>query len=150
METPPSHENVEHLRLLAIFHYVVGGLAIVFAFLPLLYAAMGGFFVYAARHDTHQSGQEVPPEVLGWIFVGFGFLFFLLGLALASCILLSGRAISRRRRYWFIFVVACVECLFLPFGTILGIFTLIVLSRQTVKALFFPLPSDMTGETKSA
>jgi hypothetical protein len=32
--------------------------------------------------------------------------------------------------------MACIECLFLPFGTILGVFTIIVLSRESVKALF--------------
>jgi len=33
-------------------------------------------------------------------------------------------------------VMACVECLFIPFGTILGVFTIIVLLRESVKALF--------------
>jgi hypothetical protein len=32
--------------------------------------------------------------------------------------------------------MACIECLFLPFGTILGVFTIIVLSRESVKELF--------------
>jgi hypothetical protein len=38
----------------------------------------------------------------------------------------------------FAFVVSCVECLFFSFGTILGTFTIIVLSREPVKALFQP------------
>jgi hypothetical protein len=68
-----------------------------------------------------------------------GSFFFLLGLATALCILISGRALAKCTRYWFVFVIACIECLFMPFGTILGVFTLIVLSRIRQKA--FPVRS---------
>jgi hypothetical protein len=61
---------------------------------------------------------------------------FLIGLAMAICILIAGRSIALRKRYSFAFVMACVECLFIPFGTILGVFTIIVLLRESVKALF--------------
>jgi len=33
-------------------------------------------------------------------------------------------------------VVACIECLFIPFGTILGVFTIVALSRECARALF--------------
>ncbi len=132
------NQDAEHLRLLSIFHYVVAALAGLFALLPLLYAAMGWFLVYLAPHNHAHPGREGPPEVIGWIFMAFGCAFFLVGLAVALCILLSGRALARRNHYWFVFVVACIECLFMPFGTILGVFTLIVLSRESVKMLFFP------------
>jgi hypothetical protein len=36
----------------------------------------------------------------------------------------------------FIFVVACINCINLPFGTVLGIFTLIVLTRDSVRLRF--------------
>jgi membrane protein YqaA with SNARE-associated domain len=45
-------------------------------------------------------------------------------------------ALAKHSLYWFAFAIACVECLFIPFGTILGVFTIIVLSREPVKALF--------------
>jgi hypothetical protein len=32
--------------------------------------------------------------------------------------------------------MAAVECLFIPFGTVLGVFTILVLQRPTVKAMF--------------
>jgi hypothetical protein len=35
-------------------------------------------------------------------------------------------------------VMACIECLFVPFGTILGVFTIVVLSRESVSVLFSP------------
>ena len=40
--------DTEQLNVLAIFHYVVGGLAALFSFFPLLYSVIGGFLLYAA------------------------------------------------------------------------------------------------------
>lgn len=126
----------DHLRLLEIFHYVVGGLACLFSLFPLLYSFMGGFFVFASHQASNKPGNEPPPEFLGWIFVGLGLFGFLLGLTAAILILMGGRSLKQRRRYTFALVIACMECMFMPFGTILGIFTIIVLSRPSVKALF--------------
>jgi hypothetical protein len=131
-----NHDS-EHLRLLAIFHYVVAGLAVLSSFFPLLYSAMGGFMLYAAHHPG-PSNQQQQPAILGWIFIAVGALLFLAGLAMAICILIAGRSLARQRGYWFALIVACIECLFIPFGTILGVFTIIVLSREPVKALFSP------------
>ncbi len=110
------NQDREHLRLLAIFHYVGAGLAALFSFFPLLYTTIGAIFIFAARHGTPKPGEELPPEFLGWIFAVVGLLLFLLGIAMAICILLAGR--------------------FIPFGTILGVFTIIALSRESVRTLF--------------
>ena len=126
----------EHLRLLAIFHYIVAGLAAFFSFFPLLYTTIGAIFIFVARHGTPKPGEELPPEFLGWIFVGLGSFLFLLGIAMAICILITGRCLSRGKGYTFALVMACIECLFVPFGTILGVFTIVALSRESVKVLF--------------
>jgi hypothetical protein len=73
---------------------------------------------------------------LGWIFIAVGAVFFLAGLTMAICILIAGQCLSRRKTYSFVLVMAGIECLFVPFGTILGVFTILVLSRESVKALF--------------
>ena len=133
------NQDAERLRLLAIFHYIVAGLAVLFSLFPLLYTTIGTIFVFAARHPAAagpKPGEELPPEFLGWIFVGIGSFLFLLGIAMAICILIAGRCLSRRRCYSFALVMACTECLFIPFGTILGVFTIIALSRESVKAVF--------------
>jgi hypothetical protein len=129
------NRHAEHLQLLTIFHYVVAGLAALFSFFPLLYSLVGGFLLYAAHHPG-PNNQEPPPAFLGWIFIAVGVVFFLAGITLAICILIAGQCLSRRKAYSFALVIACVECLFIPFGTILGVFTIIVLSRESVKALF--------------
>jgi hypothetical protein len=129
-------QDREHLQLLAIFHYVVAGLAALFSFFPLLYTTVGAIFIFAARHGTAKPGEDLPPEFLGWIFAVLGSVLFLIGIAMAICILIAGRSIALRKRYSFALVMACIECLFLPFGTILGVFTIIVLSRESVRGLF--------------
>ena len=55
---------------------------------------------------------------------------------LAICLILSGRYMNRRKHLTFSIVIAAICCLQIPFGTILGVFTLIVLSRPSVKAMY--------------
>src|SRR5882724_1406457 len=133
------NQDTEHLRLLAIFHYIVAGLAALFSCFPLLYTTAGAIFIFVARHPAAagpKPGQGPPPEFIGWIFAVIGSLLFLFGIAIAICILIAGRSLAKHTRYWFAFTMACIECLFIPFGTILGVFTLIVLLRESVKTLF--------------
>src|SRR6266404_113090 len=117
------NEDNERVRLLAIFHYVVAGFAALLSFFPLLYSIVGGFLLYAAHHPG-PGNQEPPPAFLGWIFT------------MAICILIAGGCLSRRKAFSSVLVVACVECFFIPFGTILGVFTIVALSRESVRALF--------------
>ena len=143
MNESPENQDEQHLRLLSIFHYVVAGVAAFCSFFPLLYTAMGFVFLAVSRHPT----QSAPPAALGWFFIGFGIFFTVLGLVFALLLFLAGRSLAKRRRYWFAFVVACIECIFIPFGTILGVFTIIVLSRESAKKLFWPrtlIRSDQT------
>jgi hypothetical protein len=138
-------QDREHLQLLAIFHYVVAGLAALFSFFPLLYTTVGVIFIFAARHGTAKPGEDLPPEFLGWIFAVLGLVLFLIGIAMAICVLITGRSIALRKRYSFVLVIACIECLFIPFGTILGVFTIVVLSRESVKALFSTATAQAEG-----
>jgi hypothetical protein len=138
-------QDREHLQLLAIFHYVVAGLGALFSFFPLLYTTVGAVFIFAARHGTAKPGEDLPPEFLGWIFAVLGSLLFLIGIAMAICILITGRSLALRKRYSFAFVMACIECLFIPFGTILGPFTLVVLSRESVRELFSTTNAQASG-----
>jgi len=106
------------------------------SFFPLIYTPLGVIFIFAARDGTAKPGEELPPEFLGWIFAVVGSLLFLIGIAMAICILIAGRSLALRKRYSFALVIACIECLFVPFGTILGVFTIVALSRESVRALF--------------
>ena len=139
------NRDEEHVQLLAIFHYVVAGLAALFSFFPLLYTTVGAIFIFAARHGTAKPGEDLPPEFLGWIFAALGSLFFLIAIAMAICILVAGRSLALRKGYSFALVMACIECLFLPFGTILGVFTIVVISRESVRRLFSTASAQAPG-----
>ena len=133
--TFPETDDAKHLRLLAIFHFVAGGLTALFACFPLIHVALGLAMIYAPQSFSNKPGNA-PPAFVGWLFVCMGSFLVLIGWAVAVCIVFGGRFIARRRRYWFVFVLACIQCAIFPFGTALGVFTIIILSRPSVKALF--------------
>lgn len=122
--------DYEHLRLLSIFHYVVGGLAAVFSLFPVIHLVMGIAMV-TGRMDAEQDAVW-----FGWLFILFAAGMIVVGLSFAACLIVAGRFLSRRVHYTFCFVMAALACMFFPFGTVLGVFTIIVLSRTGVKELF--------------
>ena len=127
-------QDEEHLRLLSIFHYVVGGLAGLFALLPVFHLIFGLFFIFA---PAKFAGKGDPPTaLLGWFFVIIAAVFITIGWAFAASVLAAGRLLARRRHYLFCLVMGGIECIFMPFGTVLGVFTIIVLTREPVKQLF--------------
>lgn len=84
-----------------------------------------------------------PPPLMGWIFVAVGSLFFLAGWAMVAALIFAGKYLRRRTQHTFCLVVAGISCMFMPFGTALGVFSLVVLTRPHVKAWFdaAPLPA---------
>jgi len=128
-------EDEEHLKLLAIFHYVVGGIVGMFALFPIFHLILGLVLILAPGTFQGQGGPP-PPAVVGWIMVVFPAMFIAIGGALAGCVIAAGRCLARRRRYLFCVVMAAIECIFMPLGTVLGVFTIIVLMRDSVKEAF--------------
>ena len=127
-------QDEDHLRLLSIFHYVAGGLAGLFAMIPLIHLLIGLFIIFASQKFDGKGAP--PPAFIGWIFVIIATVFITLGLTFAAFILTAGRFLAKRKHYLFCLVMAGVECKFMPFGTVLGVFTIIVLMREPVKQLF--------------
>jgi hypothetical protein len=126
--------DVEHLRLLSIFHYVLGGLYALFACVGLLYIVMGLMIAIAAPSFHNSNGP--PPQIFGWLFAFLGGFFVLVGWSIAAAIVYAGRCLALKKHYTFCLVVAVLSCFLMPFGTVLGIFTIIVLQRPRVQELF--------------
>lgn len=130
-------QDEEHLNLLSIFHYVLAGIAGLFACFPLIHFTMGLVMIFFGAAGAEEgSGPDVFPAIIGVFFVVFAGTFILLGWSLAVCVLLAGLNLSRRRHYMFCLVMAGISCAFMPLGTVLGVFTIVVLMRPSVKALF--------------
>ncbi len=81
----------------------------------------------------------LPPDLidnLGGALVGLAVVSAVLSIATAISFFLIGLRLRQRRWWTFCYLSAWGECLLFPFGTILGIFTILVLSRPSVKQLF--------------
>jgi hypothetical protein len=125
----------DHLDLLAIFHFVGAGFAVLgILFLLAHYAFLHMFFANPKMWE-HQKGGPPPAEffaIFKWFYLVFAIWFFCsfaLNLISAFCL--------RARKYrTFSMVVAGIDCLHMPFGTVLGVFTIIVLIRDSVRQLY--------------
>jgi hypothetical protein len=124
----PSSQDQQHLDLLGVFHYVVAALMALFSLFPLIHLALGVAMVTGKLEPTDPGAA-----IMGWFFIVFAAAFILCGLTMAALTALAGRYLRQRRRYTFCLVIAAIECLFMPFGTVLGVFTLIVLARNGVR-----------------
>jgi hypothetical protein len=127
-------QDAEHLRLLSIFHYVVAGVLALFSLFPVVHLVVGIALVTGAFENIDHGNP--PPAFVGWIFIIVPSMFILCGLTLSTCIAIAGYRLRRHTRYLFCLVVAGIECIFVPFGTVLGVFTIVVLMNPTVKELF--------------
>jgi hypothetical protein len=122
----------EHLRLLSIFHYINAGLNALSAFFAVVFLVMGVVLLAAATSGT----SNPPPLFVGYLFVFLGVVFLTAGLAFAACLALAGRFLSQQRHRMFCLVIAVINCLSFPYGTMLGVFTIMVLMRPSVSELF--------------
>ena len=146
------NQDDEHLKLLAIFHYIVGAIGALFACFPLLYVGMGVLFVASPHFMTEGQKGPPPPAAIGYVFIAIGAFFALLGWSAAIATVISGRYITKRRKRLFSVVMAAILCMFMPFGTVLGVFTIIVLTKESVQRLYGtapnlslrPIPPDVT------
>jgi hypothetical protein len=130
----------DQLRLLSTFHYVVAVLAGCMACFPMIHLFVGIKVLTDPTFFNGPGGQNAPPQGFQTI---FGLMFTLIPLAMivagwifTICLVIAGNNLRRQTRYTFCLVVAAIGCMFIPFGTVLGVFTIIVLLRPSVKSLF--------------
>ena len=129
-------EDAKQLDLLSIFHYVVGGVMALFSCFPFIHVFMGLAIALGKFGESPDPSAQTSDAIFGWIFVIMGSIFILLGWAVSICIIIAGKKLKRRRNRIFCMVVAGVECMFMPFGTVLGVFTLIALNKDSVKEAY--------------
>jgi hypothetical protein len=124
------------LKILSICYYIQAGIVGVYSLFILSYAAFVGTLLETVlRHSPQASGQELPPwlgSLLATIFV----VVFCLSISWAACLVLSGRWLIHYKHRLFCQIIAGINCAGVPYGTILGIFTFVVLGRSEAKRLF--------------
>jgi hypothetical protein len=127
------NKDLDQLKLLGILHIVWGVLAILFGILfGVLYIGIGAA---AAASPNSTAEDQMSSGAVGGIFIVLGIVFLIAAVIYGILMLMAGGKLRKQRAYGFCFFMAIVDLLGFP-SIILGIFTLIVLSRPTVKTLF--------------
>ena len=135
VDSPQRIIDGEHLRLLAVCHFISGGLAALCVLFVTLHFAV--FHYFFSHPEFWDNGKQVPipPQVFAmmkWVYAFF-FAWFVMS---AAANIASAVCLRRRRYRTFSIVVAAINCIYIPMGTILGVFTIVVLSRGSVVKLY--------------
>ena len=133
----------EHLRLLSICYYVSAGMIALMSLFGLLYVVIGAIaFVSQGPGAITVSPRGPSPKFMGTLFMGMGMGMFVFGILGAILKIVAGIRIRQKRSRIFCMVIAGIGCLEFPYGTLLGIFSFIVLGRNSVRLLFEPPKQD--------
>jgi hypothetical protein len=130
------NEDIQHLKLLSIFHYIVGGLTALLSCMFILHVVMG----IAMLNGALDGQNPPPPRVFAWFFILLPGLVMVGGWALSACMITAGRRLTQLRSRLFCLIIAGIECTLMPFGTVLGVFTIIVLMKDSVRQMFSQPP----------
>jgi hypothetical protein len=151
VEEEGSAEDREHLSALSIGHYLLAGVALFSGIPALVWGVAGanlidelGGDMAAAMGDISGQGGMDPfggsadamLQDVGTLLVTAVVAGLTLAVIAAVHLAVVGVKIRQRRWWTFCYLTGWGECLMFPFGTILGIFTIIVLGRPSVKKLF--------------
>jgi hypothetical protein len=134
---PRDQRNIDadHLNLLSIFHFVGAGLALLGILFLIAHFAFMHFIFSNPEMWQNQRGGPPPPQIFS-IFI----IFYIIGgiWLVASAILnvWSGVFLHTRKNRTFSLVVAGINCVHMPLGTVLGAFTIVVLSRSSVRDMY--------------
>jgi hypothetical protein len=129
--------------VLTVLHYVWGGLSIAFSSIFIIHIVLGVLIVNGKMGFPQSPEPNQPsPLLFGFLFIAMGSCAVIFGWALGIVTIISGRKMAARKSRIFSIVVGGVNCISFPLGTALGVFTIIVLSRSSVKMLY---ESQFTG-----
>lgn len=126
-------KNLENLRTIGIFYYVVAAFAAMIALIPMIHLTIGSVLLIVSLVNPKEM---FPLTFVGGVFVLVASFLILLGATFGTCLFFTGRFLRQTRHYYFCLVMGGVACVFFPWGTVLGVFTLVLLSKEEVRALF--------------
>lgn len=121
--------NVEHLRLLTLYHFVVAILlAVLWVLFYVLPLVLGAAYYEFLRLPVNLSGEALRVQLFSGLVVHG---------AQVAVLALNGWSLRQRKHWWSSVILSCVECLCIPpMGLLLGISSVLVLRRESVKTLF--------------
>lgn len=163
---PPEVEQTiiarERMRILSWGFYICGGLGAVFSVFMILYVVMLGAmsFIPASEWDSpprrtaspsaeseesgpapserHQGASSVAPVMIFRVMAGVMAFFVACGFAFAGFTMYAGRCLQLRKNKPLIYVMAALNIIWIPHGTLLGIGTFLTLGSKAAKDEFKP------------
>lgn len=127
--------DADHLNLLSIFHFVGAGLGLLGMLFLMLHFTLFYTFMDNPAMWRNQRQPAPPAEFLAM----FRVLYLVFGMWLVLSFVLnlfSGFFLRGRTHRTFSLVVGAINCLHVPLGTVLGVFTIMVLMRQSVREIY--------------
>jgi hypothetical protein len=132
--------DAEHLRLLEIAYYIAGGVTAFFSCFFILHFTM--FLVLGLNPQFFKNGishnSNPPPAGLFLGMAGVIGALMVLGWIFGALQIYAGRCLRKRRHRTFVLIVAGLETCFIPWGTAIGVWTILILQRATVRSCFAP------------
>lgn len=130
-------QDKKHLKRLSQIQILYGilNLFVSYYYYQVIFSLVDGY---------RKELEKTNPEVQVALFIGFGFILFLIGIAILFCIILAGQSLAQHENYTLCLSVAIAECLIIPIGTLIGVYTIIILRRDSVKKLFAE-PKEESG-----
>jgi len=120
-----------HLKIIAILHIILGGMAIFAAITVMLLMGLAGGILGASNPSGDVGAWAIP------IFGGIGGIIFLALILLWLPGLIGGIGLLRHAPWSrvFMIVISALDLLGVPFGTALGIYGIWALTRPESEAL---------------
>ncbi len=125
-------QDLEQIKLLSIFHLILGIMTSIVSLFPLIYVGMG---IAALHGQLDEKGSPAPPFI-GWMLIAIGLAGFTILVAISIVMIIASRRLKLHKSRMFCLVVAGIECIMTPLGTVLGVFTIITLIKDSVIKLF--------------
>lgn len=128
---------VTYLDLISLFHFIVAGIAGLFSCLPLFNLFIGMPMLkdipYTFLQHEYFSQQILAPFIM-FILLPTGMA--VIGWMFAIAVALNGYYIKNRIWLKYCMVISGIETIFTPLGTILGAFSLVLLTKPNIRMLF--------------
>jgi hypothetical protein len=117
-------KDLEHLKLLGIFHYIWGALSLIGGLFIGGYFLVIGIVLMTNPPSSTTSEDSNTASVAGGILIGVGVVLFLIVVVYGILTLMAGGKYRKHQGgYWFCFILAIVTLIIggIP-GIVLGIF----------------------------
>ena len=142
---PSQDRDLEHLRALSVFHYVLAVMTFLVSGLFVVYLVVGAM----TMSELTAAERSHLPQGFTTGFNKAGIIGLTIGWSLAALNAISGWCLSRKRVRGVSLFTALCNCLWPPAGTCLGVVTITILLRDSVVQLYRRRATAIGGKAQN-